>query len=129
MNNFKQLKVWQKSVDLATEVYRITSEFPPEEKFGLISQINRSSVSVASNIAEGAGRGSKKEFYNFLSFAYGSSYELETQLIIAKKLDYIKEKEFKAITDKVDEIQKRVYALKRKLKSEIYQDSLLKTKN
>lgn len=60
MNKFKELKVWQKSVDLATEIYQITETFPPNEKFGLVSQINRSAVSIASNIAEGAGRGSKK---------------------------------------------------------------------
>ena len=128
MNRFKELKVWQKSVDLATIIYETTSEFPSQEKFGLTSQINRSVVSIASNIAEGAGRGSKKEFYNFLSIANGSSYELETQVIIAKNLNYIDEVKFKSMAERVDEIQKMIYSLQKKLK-EKSQDSLLKTQD
>jgi four helix bundle protein len=127
MNRFKELKVWQKSVDLATEVYKVTGGFPKEEKFGLTSQVNRSAVSIASNIAEGAGRGSKKEFHNFLSIANGSSYELETQLLIASKLNFIEEDDFKSINEKIDEIQKMIYALKRKLKTEISESSILNT--
>ena len=75
MNQFKNLKVWQASVDLAVEVYSITSKFPDKERFGLVSQINRSVVSIPSNIAEGAGRNSKKEFNNFLGIASGSLSE------------------------------------------------------
>lgn len=125
MHKFKDLKVWQKSVDLATEIYTVTKSFPIEERFGLIAQINRTVVSIPSNIAEGAGRGSKKEFYNFLSYATGSSYELETQLLIAYNLKYIKEEEFNLTNNKIDEIQKMIYALKKTLKSQISQYSLL----
>jgi four helix bundle protein len=75
MNRFKDLKVWQKSIDLVEQVYKCTCNFPASERYGIISQINRSSVSIASNIAEGAGRNSQKEFKNFLSIALGSSFE------------------------------------------------------
>jgi four helix bundle protein len=91
MNNFKQLKVWQKAVDLAVSVYELTNHFPIEEKYGLKSQANRSGIAIAANIAEGAGRNTKKDFNNFLSIALGSSYELETQLIIASKIGLVDE--------------------------------------
>jgi len=82
MHNFKDLKVWQKSMDLAIDIYKATSLFPRDEKFGLVSQIKRCSVSIPSNIAEGSGRGSDKEFNHFLNISQGSAFELETQLII-----------------------------------------------
>ena len=72
MNNYKDLKVWQKSMDLAEKVYMLTSTYPKEEKYGLINQIQRSVISIPSNIAEGAGRNSNKEFRNFLGIANGS---------------------------------------------------------
>jgi four helix bundle protein len=75
MNKFKELLVWQKSVDLAVEIYKLAKGFPPDERFGLIAQITRSAVSVPSNIAEGAGRNSNGEFKNFLGIATGSTYE------------------------------------------------------
>lgn len=78
MNKFRELLVWQKGMDLAEEVYAITKGFPVDERYGLQSQIRRCSVSIASNIAEGAGRNSSKEFMHFLSIALGSSFELET---------------------------------------------------
>lgn len=77
--------VWQKAVDFALSVYETTKEFPVEERFGLVSQINRAVASIPSNIAEGAGRDSKNEFVHFLSIAKGSSYEVETQLILCRK--------------------------------------------
>jgi len=86
MHNYKELKVWQLSMDVAHAIYQMTSTFPSEEKFGLVSQLRRASVSVASNIAEGAGRNSNKEFSQFLSIANGSVCELETQMILAQKL-------------------------------------------
>ncbi len=89
MHQFKELKVWQKSVELATEVYNSTNNFPAEEKFGITSQIRRSVVSISSNIAEGAGRKTKKEFKLFLNYAYSSCSELETQLIISKNLGFL----------------------------------------
>ena len=77
-HNFKELLVWKKSIELVKSIYQITSMLPSDERFGLISQMNRSSVSVPSNIAEGSGRTSDKEFLHFLNIAIASSYELET---------------------------------------------------
>ena len=77
-HNFKELLVWKKSIELVKSIYQITSMLPSDERFGLISQMNRSSVSIPSNIAEGSGRTSEKEFIHFLNIAISSSYELET---------------------------------------------------
>lgn len=76
MNRFKNLKIWKRSVKLATEIYEITQKFPAEEKYGLVPQIRRSAISISSNIAEGAGRNTTKDFHRFLGIVYGSSYEL-----------------------------------------------------
>ena len=100
---------------LAKMVDEQTALFPKEEKYGLISQINRSVVSVASNIAEGAGRSSDKEFHHFLSIAAGSVYELETQMILAKEFNYTKDKKFEKIIALINEVQKLIFGLQRKL--------------
>ena len=92
MNNISQLKVWEEAIELSVEVYRATSSFPKQEIFGLTSQIRRSAISISSNIAEGAGRNSKNEFYHFLGIANGSSQELKTQLIISDRLQLIDKK-------------------------------------
>ena len=91
MHNLKELKIWNKSIDLAVEVYKATADFPKEEKFNLTSRTRRAAVSVPSNIAEGAGRNSNKEFIHFLGIANGSSYELQTQLIISNRLKLLSE--------------------------------------
>ncbi len=91
MNQYKNLKVWQRAIELVVIIYKQTDKFPDKEKYGLVTQMNRCAVSIASNIAEGAGRNSNKEFHNFLGITLGSSCELETQLTIANKLDYISE--------------------------------------
>ncbi len=90
MNKYKELQVWQISMDVAETIYQLTSSFPDEEKFGLKSQLRRCSVSVPSNIAEGAGQNSSKEFNYFLGIANGSCYELETQVILSNKLGLVK---------------------------------------
>ncbi len=95
------LEVWKESVALVENIYKITSNFPIEEKYGLTSQIRRSAVSVPSNIAEGAARSSKNEFRQFLIIARGSLSELETQLIIADRLEYLKNKDVFRDIDKV----------------------------
>jgi len=102
-------------MDLVVEVYKQTNNFPDKEKFSLISQINRSAVSIVSNIAEGAGRNSNKEFNNFLGIALGSSCELETQLILANRLNYLKEDNLNDIVVLINEIQKMITALKKNL--------------
>lgn len=89
MNNYKELKVWQRSVELAVKIYELTKHFPKEEVYGLTSQIKRSAISIPSNIAEGAGRNTDKDFNNFLGISYASLCELETQLIIACKVNIL----------------------------------------
>lgn len=116
MHNYKELKVWEKAVNFAVDVYKSTEGLPPDERFGLTSQIRRSVVSVSSNIAEGAGRNTKGEFNQFLGIAYGSICELETQLIIAEKLSFIKRKELEKRSLELVEIQKMIYNLKKSLK-------------
>ena len=90
LKGHKDLDVWKKSINLATEIYKVTESFPKEEIYGLISQIRRSVVSISANIAEGAARNSKKEFIQFLYISLGSVAELETELLIAKNIGYLK---------------------------------------
>ena len=110
MNQFKNLEIWNRSVSMAAAVYECTQCFPNEEKYGLVSQMRRSAVSLGSNIAEGAGRSSNKDFDRFLWIAYSSSYELETQLIIAEKLGYLSKSRSKALCNELDELQKMIYS-------------------
>lgn len=84
MHNFEKLIFWQKSIELAKEVYLLCIDLPKDEKFGLISQIKRATVSIPSNIAEGAGRNNDNEFFHFLGIANASSFELQTQLILTR---------------------------------------------
>jgi four helix bundle protein len=86
--SFKDLVAWQRSIELTVDVYRFTSKFPESERFGLTNQMRRASVSIASNIAEGYGRATKGEYVQFLGYARGSCSELETQIVIAKKLGF-----------------------------------------
>jgi four helix bundle protein len=111
MHNFKELRVWLMSVELATDIYQLTNSYPNNEIYGLTSQIRRCSVSVSSNIAEGAGRSGKNEFRQYLHIAYGSSFELETQLIISRNLDYVEDEKFEYLSRKIIEIQKMLYKL------------------
>lgn len=113
MNKYKELKVWQKSIELTKEVYRLTSTFPSKEQYGLISQMNRSSVSVPSNIAEGAGRNSKGEFKQFLGVAAGSLFELETQLIISKELGFINDvSKYEFMLSEINSLSNMIFKLK-----------------
>ncbi|WP_339876241.1 four helix bundle protein [uncultured Algoriphagus sp.] len=115
MNRFKELLVWQKAIDLAVEVYHITEKLPKEERYGLISQINRSVISIPSNIAEGAGRNTSKEFNNFLGIAQGSSFELDTQLIISNRLNFISREEYQKVELQLEHIQNMIAKLKKSL--------------
>ncbi len=116
MHNLNELKIWQKSIHLSVEVYKATEKFPREEIYGLTSQIRRSIVSVASNVAEGAGRNSSKEFVHFLAISNGSSYELQTQIIISSKLGLMMEEVMKPLLRQIDENQKMNYALQKTLR-------------
>ena len=111
MHNFKELHVWQRAIELVKEVYKITSNFPSEEKFGITSQIRRCAVSIPSNIAEGAGRKTNKDFSNFLSISLGSQYELETQLIISSDLGFVSDGILTKTTNELNEIQKMTTTL------------------
>jgi four helix bundle protein len=111
MHNIKELKIWNKSMDLAVQVYELSAKFPSDERFGLTSQVRRCAVSIPSNISEGAGRNTKGEFKQFLGVANGSAYELQTQLMIANKLNFIDEKSTNEILETIDEIQKMNYKL------------------
>lgn len=115
MNNYKELKVWQKSVDLAVKVYESTKAFPKEETYGLTSQIRRSAASISSNIAEGAGRNTKKDFNNFLGISNGSMCELETQLIIANRINLLDDGTLQFLQNDITEIQKMNRALQKSL--------------
>ncbi|MBT3382403.1 MAG: four helix bundle protein [Prolixibacteraceae bacterium] len=116
MKKFKNLKVWQKGMDLVKNVYKSSKNFPKEELFGLTSQIRRSAISIPSNVAEGSGRGTDKDFKRFLDIAVGSSYELETQIIIANELKFLSENDFNDLSLKVNEIQKMIAGLHKSLK-------------
>ena len=111
MKTHKDLEVWKKSIELVTEIYQITKDFPKEEIYGLTSQIKRSAVSVPSNIAEGAARQSNKEYIQFLYIALGSLMELDTQLVIAKNINFVDEEMLSNIDDKIETIGKMLNGL------------------
>ena len=106
---YQQLIVWQKAMLLVSEIYQLTQGFPENEKFGLTSQLRRAAVSVPSNIAEGSGRGSDKDFCRFLYQARGSLTEIETQLLIAQQLG------FYTVSNEIDELTQQVFAMLNKL--------------
>lgn len=116
MNNYKDLKVWEKGMTLVELVYFLTKQLPDDEKFGLISQIKRCSISIPSNIAEGAGRNSNKEFIRFLSIANGSTTELETQLLLIKRLHLVPKAKVENILILCQEIKNMNFALQKSLK-------------
>ena len=93
IKSHKDLEIWKRSISLVTEIYKFTKNYPESERFGLTNQLRRAAVSIPSNIAEGAARKSSKEFVQFLHIALGSLAEIDTQIIISKNLDYLKETE------------------------------------
>lgn len=117
MKTHKDLDVWKLSVDLVTEIYKLSSSFPREEMFGLTNQIRRASVSIPSNIAEGAARKSTKEFIHFLYISLGSQQELDTQILIAKNLSFIKDEDYESIIIQIQTIGKLLNGLIKYLKS------------
>jgi four helix bundle protein len=106
MATYKDLIVWQKGMDLATAVYQLTENFPKEEMYGLTSQMRRCAVSIPSNIAEGKLRGSDKEFGRFLSIAFGSAGELETQVLIAKRMTKTAALDYATVDVLLDEVMR-----------------------
>jgi four helix bundle protein len=115
INNFKELNIWKKSIELVKEIYKITEKFPNSEIYGLTSQMRRAAVSIPSNVAEGFKRRYSKEFKQFLNIAMGSSAELETQVVIARELGYLKVEVEASITERLDHISRMSANLVKKL--------------
>lgn len=115
VKHYKELKIWQKGMDMAKSVYRLTAQFPAEERFGLIVQMRRAAVSVPSNIAEGQARSGTREFLQFLSHANGSLAEMETQVLLSVDLGYCREPDVESILREIGELQRMLAAIKRKL--------------
>lgn len=115
-HNFRELTIWKDSMNLVRKIYVISALLPSEERFGFISQINRCSVSIPSNIAEGSGRSSNKEFMRFLEIAISSSYELETQLILLKDIFQL---ELDEVLKELTLLQNKIGAFMRVIKNEI----------
>ncbi len=116
MRNFKQLLIWQKGFQIAVKSFRLTSSFPKEEKYGLSSQITKAAVSIPSNIAEGSSRTSLKEYNRFLEISLGSSFEVETQLLIAEAVNFGEKEKRDELLKDVDEEQKMIMSFMSKLK-------------
>jgi len=108
MHNFKKLSIWQKSMELVNMNYEITRQFPDYERYGLTNQMNRSSISIPSNIAEGSSKGSDKHFNQYLETSLGSAFEWETQINIAFRQGYISEENFKELEDNINQIQRMI---------------------
>jgi len=115
MRNFKQLLIWQKGFQIAVKAFQITSSFPREEKFGLSSQLTRAAVSIPSNIAEGSSRTSSKDYNRFLEMTLGSSFEAETQLLIAEAINYGEKEKRNELLKEIDEEQKMIMSFMTKL--------------
>jgi four helix bundle protein len=115
IRSFRDLIVWQKSVDMVVSVYKTTKQFPASEQFGITSQVRRAAVSVPANIAEGYGRNTKKEYANFLRIAHGSLSELEALLTISQKLSYCDEQEYSTLEKRTSEVARMLYALRKSI--------------
>lgn len=122
MHNFEKLKMWQKAMDITVEVYKISALLPTDERFNLIHQIKKCAVSIPSNIAEGSGRNHNKEFIQFLGIANGSTFELITQLILAKRLNLIDEKIIQRIINQLVEVSNMNFSFQKTLISNINTD-------
>jgi len=109
--NFKDLKIWQKSMELTKVVYFSTDSFPSKETFGIVSQMRRAAISIPSNIAEGFMRRHNKEYKQFLHIALGSLAELETQIILSEQLNFLKNKQSESIQSNINEVNKMIMGL------------------
>jgi len=116
IKSYKDLEVWQKSIDIVKEVYAASKSFPKDERFGLTSQIRRSAISIPSNIAEGKSRQHINEYIQFLYIAFGSSSELNTQLLIAGELQFLSNSELCVLTEKLDHVSRMLQNLIKSLK-------------
>jgi four helix bundle protein len=121
MRNFRELKVWEKGIDIVVAIYELTALLPAEEKYGLKSQLQRASISIPSNIAEGCSRESEPDFKKFLEYSIGSAFEIETQLIAIAKLKLLTKEQLQPTFDLVSEEQKMInsfiFSVKRRRKN------------
>ena len=117
IKSYKELVVWQKSMELAKKIFALTERFPRSELYGLVSQLRRASVAIPSNIAEGYGRKSRKEYCRFYSIAYGSALELETQLILSRNLSFVSKKDFESVEELLIEVLKMLNTIINKMKT------------
>jgi len=115
MRNFKELKIWQKGFQIAANSFKLISSFPREEKFGISSQITKAAVSIPSNIAEGSSRSSEKDYNRFIEISLGSTFELETQLLIAEAVNYGEKELRNEMLKGIDEEQKMLISFMTKL--------------
>lgn len=119
LKSYKDLIVWQKSFQLALEVYRVTKKFPKSELYGLTSQMRRAAFAIPSNIAEGYARKHRAEYIQFIRIAFASGAELETQLLIAKEVRLLEEKDFKKLDDLLTEVMKMLNTLIKRLETRV----------
>lgn len=111
LKNFKELKVWQKAYQLCLAIYRITKDFPKDERYGLTSQIRRAAVSVPSNIAEGYGRKTTGEYIQALYIAYGSNCELETQILLSGDLGFVGKEDLSKLQEEIGDVERMLKGL------------------
>jgi four helix bundle protein len=123
LKNFRELTVWQKSYQLCLEIYRLTKLFPGDERYGLTSQMRRAAVSISSNIAEGYGRKTTPEYIHSLFIAYGSTCELETQILLSIDLNYIHPENMRKVQDDLGEVERMMKALIKSLENKRFRDS------
>ena len=117
MRDFHKLVIWQKSHQLTLDIYKLTQQFPKEELFGLTSQIRRAISSVPTNIAEGCGRATNKDFAHFLQISIGSACEIEYQLLLAHDLNYITDEDYNRLNDEIVSVRKMIHKYQSGLKS------------
>jgi four helix bundle protein len=119
MKNYKELTVWKKGIELTKLIYQLAKQFPNEERYGMIAQITRAAVSIPANIAEGSSRNSDKDYSRFLQISLGSAFEVQTYLILAREMNWIKSKEIEEVEILLEEEIKMLHSFLRKLSTNI----------
>jgi len=117
IKSYRELLIWQKSIQVVTNIYKLTRDFPKEELFGITSKIRRCAISIPSNIAEGFGRNSQGDFKRFLNISLGSTYELQTQIEISQNLEYLNTENYKYLMESCVELEKMMNSLVSKIKA------------